>query len=84
MINNAWKLSEFCDAQQPNSSPNIFFKGAPVKEAASGGADINWNPGTTYTKTKEVPVQEGPFRKPPSEGGDNKHNYRPLKGTLFL
>ena len=58
--------------------------GAPVKEVASGGADINCNPGSTHTKTKEVPVQEGPFRKPPSEGRDNKHNYRPLKGTLFL
>ena len=77
-----WKLSEYQDTRRPSSSPNNFFKGAPLKEAASGGADTNCNPGTSHTntKTKEVPVQEGHFRRPPPEGRDNEHYFRPPKG----
>ena len=61
-----------------------FFKEAPLKKAASGGADINRNPGTTHTNTNtiEVPVQVGPSRKPPADGEDNEHNYRSPKGDI--
>ena len=70
-----WTTTEF--------KPKQFFRGAPLKEVASGGADTNHKPDTSNTKTKEVSAQKGPFRRLPSEGGTMNTFLGPKK-ALFL
>ena len=62
--------------------PKSFFQGSLLKEAALGGAVItNHKPDITRTlKTKEIlPDKEGPSKRQPPEGGDNKLYCKPPK-----
>ena len=67
--------------------PKKFFKGAPLKQAGPGGADIRHKPTINpITKTKEISVQEGPSqRQPPRSGSMNTTSNSQLKSySVFV